>query len=203
MRYLALGDSYTICTGASNSSHSWPSIVANRLMEQTGRKVDVTNPAVDGFTTLDLIDKELGFLRSAKPQLVSILIGVNDLVQGRTPDQYHATLTHIYDAVAALNLPAGRVVGISIPNWSVVPAARDYGDPDRLRRLTEAFNSVAQAEAEKRGFMWVDITSASTARPQTPGWISSDRLHPGDAQYAAWADVIWKAVQEAWIAVGA
>jgi hypothetical protein len=32
----------------------------------------------------------------------------------------------------------------------------------------------------------------------SPGWISSDQLHPGDVQYAAWADVIWDAVRESW-----
>ena len=81
------------------------------------------NPAVNGFTTLDLIQKELGHVDRLKPQLVSILVGVNDLVQGRTPDQYRSSLAQIYDSVAALRLPAGRVVAISLPDWSVVPAA--------------------------------------------------------------------------------
>ena len=46
--------------------------------------------------------------------------------------------------------------------------------------------------------MWVDITSVSTSRRGSPGWISTDQLHPGDIQYAAWADVIWEAVREPW-----
>jgi hypothetical protein len=36
---------------------------------------------------------------------------------------YLRSLAAIYDAVAALDLPSGRAVAISIPNWSVVPAA--------------------------------------------------------------------------------
>ena len=31
MRYLALGDSYTIGTGASSDAHNYPSILASRL----------------------------------------------------------------------------------------------------------------------------------------------------------------------------
>src|SRR5450756_85040 len=54
IRFLALGDSYTIGTGASSPAHSWPSIIAKRLNEQTGQEVGLTNPAVNGFTTLDL-----------------------------------------------------------------------------------------------------------------------------------------------------
>ena len=198
LRYLALGDSYTTCTGASGSDQSWPEIVARRLAERTRHKVDVTNPAVNGFTTLDLIDKELAFTQRLKPDLVTILIGVNDLVRGRETGQYRASLVTIYDEVAALELPSGRALAISIPNWSVVPAAREYGDPEEIRHLTDTFNDIAHEEAEARGFTWVDITAASISGLGTAEWISSDGLHPGDRQYAVWAEVIWHGIRKAW-----
>jgi lysophospholipase L1-like esterase len=109
----------------------------------------------------------------------------------------------IHDAVATLGLPSGRGVAISIPNWSVVPAAASFGDPNRLRRLTESYNEIAHQEAEARRFVWVDITAVSTSGSQSPGWISSDQLHPGDVQYAAWAEAIWEAVREQWTAAAA
>jgi lysophospholipase L1-like esterase len=202
VRYLALGDSYTIGTGASSKARNYPSILAARLTKAIGRKVGLTNPAVNGFTTEDLITNELGYIDRLKPQLISILIGVNDLVQGRTAEQYRTSLVRIYDTVAALGLPLGRVVAISIPNWSEVPAAPAFGDKAALRRLTDTFNSIAQREGETRGFTWIDITAASTSAMGSPDWISSDQLHPGDAQYAAWADVMWTAVQEPWTAAG-
>jgi lysophospholipase L1-like esterase len=202
LRYLALGDSYTIGTGASSKAHNYPSILAARLTKAIGRRVGLTNPAVNGFTTLDLIANELGYVDRLKPQLVSILIGVNDLVQGRTAEQYRASMVHIYDAAAALGLPPGQVAAISIPTWSEVPAAPNFGDKAALRRLTDAFNSIAQSEAESRGFTWIDIGAVSTSAMGSPAWISSDQLHPGDAQYAAWAEVIWKAVRESWTAAG-
>ena len=117
-----------------------------------------------------------------KPQLVSILIGVNDLVQGRTLEQYRSSLVKIYDAVAGLQLGPGRVAAISIPNWSVVPAAATFGAPDALKRLTDSFNDLARREAQACGFTWVDITAVSTSGTGSPGWISSDQLHPGDPQ---------------------
>jgi lysophospholipase L1-like esterase len=192
LKYLALGDSYTIGTGASDDSRSWPSIIAERL------QAELTNPAVNGFTTLDLIRDELPYLQRVRPDLVSVLIGVNDLVQGRTPDQYRKSLQAIYDRVAALNLPEGRAVAVSIPSWSFVPAAADFGGSDRVNRMTGIFNEVAREEATARRFDWIDITEASRSGIGSPGWIASDRLHPGDAQYAAWAEVIWKELQQAW-----
>ncbi len=191
MRYLALGDSYTIGTGASDESHSWPSIIARRL------SAELTNPAVNGYTTLDLIRDELAYLEQLKPDLVSILIGVNDLVQGRSPDQYRDSLARIYDAVDALELP-NRVAAIAIPTWSYVPAAADFGGKERVESLTGLFNAVAKGEARARGYIWVDISEASTLGIGSPGWIASDDLHPGDAQYALWAEAIWAAVADDW-----
>jgi hypothetical protein len=103
----------------------------------------------------------------------------------------------IYKALAARDLPAGRGAAISIPNWSVVPAARDFGDPELHRTTTVAFNEVAQDQAGRHGFIWIDLTEVSTSG-SGPGWISDDRLHPGDRQYAAWAEVIWRGVRDAW-----
>jgi len=192
LRYLALGDSYTIGTGASDESRSWPSVIAARMGDE------LTNPAVNGFTTLDLIRHELPYLERPRPDFVSILIGVNDLVQGRTPDQYRESLKVIYDRVSALNLMEGRVAAVSIPTWSYVPAAAEFGGAKQVEKLTGQFNDVARAEATARDFIWVDIGPASTSGIGSEGWIASDQLHPGDAQYSVWADAIWAAVRESW-----
>ena len=185
LRYLALGDSYTIGTGASDDAHAWPSIIASRL------GAELINPAVNGYTTLDLIRDELPLLERVNPDLVSVLIGVNDLVQGRTPEQYRFSLREIYDAIA------GRtVVTISIPTWSFVPAAADFGGANQVDRLTATFNETAREESEARGYRWIDIGPASISGIGTRGWIASDQLHPGDAQYAVWADAIWPAVND-------
>jgi lysophospholipase L1-like esterase len=200
LRYLALGDSYTIGTGASHETSSWPSILARRLEEASGRQIELTNPAVNGFTTLDLIEHELPYLERLEPQLVTILIGVNDLVRGRNETFYLGTLTQIYEAVAALGLPQGQVAGISIPDWWYTPAAAEYGGADRVKRLTKSFNEVAEKTALGHAFKWVDIGNASTAKIGTPGWIAADELHPGDIQYAAWADAIWESIGDSWTA---
>ena len=184
LHYLALGDSYTIGTGASDESHAWPSIIAARL------SAELTNPAVNGYTSLDLIRDELPYLERVQPDLVTVLIGVNDLVQGRSADQYRRSLGTIYDAVAGR-----RVAAISIPTWSYVPGAAGFGGKDHVDQLTRAFNNVARDEATQRGFTWIDITEASTSGIGTRGWIASDQLHPGDAQYAAWAEVIYEAIR--------
>jgi lysophospholipase L1-like esterase len=185
LRYLALGDSYTAGTGASDAAYAWPSIVATRL------GAELTNPAVNGYTTEDLIRDELPLVDELKPDVVTVLIGVNDLVQGRSVDAYRKSLTTIYDAVATARV----VVAVSIPTWSYVPAAVEFGGAARVDRLTQLFNAAARELAGERGFPWVDLDQVCTSRIGSPGWLASDQLHPGDRQYAAWADVIWPAVE--------
>src|SRR5258708_38140558 len=104
--YLALGDSYTIGTGASHESHNYPSLLAARLEDATKRAVRLVNPAVNGFTTIDLLANEIGFINDLRPDVVSVLIGVNDMVRGRSIEAYRESLAEIYDTRAALHLPS-------------------------------------------------------------------------------------------------
>lgn len=198
VRYLALGDSYTIGTGASSESANFPSRLARRLEAALGGRVEVQNPAVNGYTTRDLIERELPQVQIA-PDLCTILIGANDIVQGVSREAYQRNLGAIYDFVWQLRLEPGKVVGLSIPDFSAVPAATPFGTPDALRQRIGAFNAAARAEAGRRGFAFVDLTEITSARPERPGWLADDGLHPSDAQYAAWADFLWPRLEPVWV----
>jgi lysophospholipase L1-like esterase len=197
VRYLALGDSYTIGTGATAPSRNFPSLLARRLEGATGRPVTVQNPAVNGFTTHDLIRTELHQVQQA-PDLVSVLIGANDVVQGYDAETYRRALQTIYDFVARFRLPAGAVLTLTVPDFSVVPTAGDFGAPAALRARIDAFNRIAADASAGHGFHFVDLGEVSRSGIARADWVAEDGLHPADAQYAAWADVIWKAVEEPW-----
>jgi len=200
LRYLALGDSYTIGVGASDEHHNFPTLLSRKLSAATGRLVRLTNPAVDGYTTDDLIREELDHLDQVAPDYVSILIGANDAARGRPRAEYQGSLVWIYDVIAARGLAPTRVVAISIPDWSAAPAAQRFGRPEQLRLVIDGFNALARSEAAARGFLWVDVSELSRSRMGEKGWLARDRLHPGDAQYSAWAEMIWDQVREPWTA---
>jgi lysophospholipase L1-like esterase len=201
LRYLALGDSYTIGVGASDGSKSFPSLLAQRVEAAVGRRVDLCNPAVNGFTSVDVIRTQLDHLERFRPDLVSVLVGANDVVQNRTPEDYRESLIRIYDAVRKQKLPPGQVVAVSMPDWSAGPAARLYGDLEQLRSGIDSFNTIAREESEKRTFIFVDITELSRSEAEEPGWLAEDGLHPGDRQYQAWADHLWEVVGPVWAAL--
>ena len=202
IRYLALGDSYTIGTGASEESRNFPSGLARKLEEEARVRVVLQNPAVNGYTSRDLIDRELPQV-IRKPDLCTVLIGANDVVQGVEADLYRHNLGRIYGFVRAFELPAGRVAALSIPDFSVMPAAAAFGAPPALASRIDAFNAVGREESARRGFAWIDLTAVGRSGVGRPGWAADDQLHPADAQYRAWAEWIWPLVCAAWIAAAA
>jgi lysophospholipase L1-like esterase len=202
IRYLALGDSYTIGTGASSPDASFPARLGARLRQATGGEVEVVNPAVNGYTSDDLIAVELPLL-SPRPDLVSVLIGANDVVQRRPLAQYDANLGRIHDAVLAAGVEPPAVLALSIPDWSVVPAATDYGRREEIKARIDECNAAARRRAEACGFHWVDLTAAAHREDAPDGWLAADGLHPGGAQYAAWAEQIWAEAGAGWAAAGA
>ena len=67
IRYVAIGDSYSIGEGAS-PDESWPALVTGHL-NANGLHVDlVANPSRTGWTTQQAIDQELPIFLAAKPE---------------------------------------------------------------------------------------------------------------------------------------
>jgi len=191
IRYVALGDSYTIGTGLADESQNFPSLLARKLREESGIEVALVNLGVNGYTTSDLIREELPVARGLRPELVTILIGANDLVQGSNESTYRIRLVSIYDALGSMGSPARRVLALSIPDFSGLPGAAPFGSARELRSRIDAFNGVAQSEAASRDFRYIDITAISRQAGDTNGWVAADGLHPGPAQHRAIADQLW------------
>ena len=191
IRYVALGDSYTIGTGLEDQSQNFPSLLAKQLTKETGIDVALVNLGVNGYTTTDLILEELPVARRIGPELVTILIGANDVVQGSTEAAYRTRLAEIYDALAGLALAATKVVSVSIPDFSALPGAAPFGTASDLNTRLDAFNRIAQSEAAARGCHYADISAITRELNRGQDWLAADGLHPGPAQHRAIADQLW------------
>ena len=185
-RYLALGDSFTIGTGTT-PDRSFPAVLVNRWWDQ-GLECDLRNPAVNGYTTDDLIHEELPLVESYRPDLVTVLIGANDIVAGSREERYRAQLRRIHDRIVA-NAPAARRFALPQPDWSLTPAGASFGDPARIAKTIERFNQVAREEAERAGAAYIDIFPLMREQMRN-GMTAPDGLHPSAEAYAAWADAL-------------
>jgi len=195
LRYVALGDSYTIGTSVGAADQRWPNQLVGRLAER-GVQLDlVDNLGVNGFTSRNVIDAELPRLGQLGPEFVSVLIGVNDVVQGVPAETYRGNATAILDAVLAL-VPANRIVAVSTPDYTVTPQGANYGDPVKQSAGIRANNAILKELADARGIAFVDIYDISLGAAKDGSLVARDGLHPSGAQYALWVDRIAPVVQE-------
>jgi lysophospholipase L1-like esterase len=190
LRYVALGDSYTIGTSVGEAER-WP----NQLSERVPGLRLVANLGVNGFTSADTIDVELPRLDALDPQIVTLLIGVNDVVQGVPPETYRRNVEAILDDLVA-RVGASRVLVVTTPDYTVTPAGADYGDPARQAAAIREANRVLAAAAAARGVAVVDISDISLRAKDDRSLVASDGLHPSGEQYRFWVDRIAPAIAE-------
>lgn len=197
LRYVALGDSYTIGTALDDASGRFPDQLVAALAD-AGPPAPlelVANLGVNGYTSADLIRDELGALDGLEPGFVTVLIGVNDVVQGVPADRYEANVIEILDALLA-RLPADRIVTMSIPDYTVTPAGGDYGDPARQHDAIVANNATMARLATARGIRHVDTFDLSLRAADDRSLVADDGLHPSGAQYALWVERVVPVVRE-------
>lgn len=193
VRYVALGDSYTI--GTSVGTHErFPNQLVDRLAGHVDLEL-VANLGVNGYTSDDLITDELPEVPALEPDFVTLLIGVNDVVRGVRMSRYQANVDLILGKILA-EVPADRIVALSIPDYTLTPQGGAFGDPAQQSAAIAEANEIMRASAELRGIAFVDISVVANRAAADRTLVANDGLHPSGAQYGQWADLIAPVVIE-------
>jgi lysophospholipase L1-like esterase len=196
MRYLALGDSYTIGESVP-AGERWPVQLAAMLAKEGLALETPQIVATTGWTT----DELWTGIDQAAPQgpfdLVSLLIGVNDQYRRREASEYAAQFRVLLARATefAGGIP-GRVLVLSIPDWSVTPFARGR-DRAGIARAIEQFNALNLAETQRTGARYVDVTPSSRQAALDSALIAGDGLHPSGKMYTDWARLALPAARAA------
>ena len=184
--YLALGDSYTVGESVPQAA-SFPYQLSDSLTARGYGVAEVTVIARTGWRSDVLLaaldERDTG----PAPNLVTLLIGVNDQFQGRDVEGFRQNFVRLLDRAEGLAVDGrGDVVVVTIPDYSATPFAASR-DTARIRRELDVFNAVLTEEAGARGLPVVDITPGSKAARERPGeLLAADRLHPSGVQYGQW-----------------
>lgn len=186
MRYLALGDSYSIGEGVPETGR-WPVQLATQLRRESVALDDPAIVATTGWTT-DELSAAMDAASFTPPyDLVSLLIGVNNQYRGRDAENYRDEFCQLLSrAIALAGEQPSHVMVLSIPDWGVTPFARGSGrDLERIAVELDIYNAIAREESRQSGAHWVDITGISR---QHPDLLADDGLHPSAAQYTLWME---------------
>ncbi|MBA3961699.1 MAG: SGNH/GDSL hydrolase family protein [Chthoniobacterales bacterium] len=189
IRYAVIGDSYSIGEGATEEE-SWPALLAQRLTRSGFLVSLVSNPSRTGWTTQDAIERELPQFRMAKPDFGSLMLGVNDWVQGVEETAFRTRLGQIMDEMLVILPNEKRLFVINIPDFSVTPDGPTYARGRDISAGLGEFNCVIAEEAAKRGLPLVDIFSPSKKMGADSSLVAADGLHPSAKAYAEWEALI-------------
>jgi acyl-CoA thioesterase I len=189
IRYVALGDSYTIGEGAS-PNESWPALMTRHLKAE-GIDVDlVANPSVTGWTTQDLIERELPIFRKEKANFGTLLIGVNDWVQGVDEKTFRQRFIFIVEEMLKVLGNKDRLLVVTIPDFGVTPTGGKYARGRNISEGVASFNKIVGDESKNRGLHVVDVFELSKKMGTDRSLVAADGLHPSAKTYAEWENVI-------------
>jgi len=187
--YLPLGDSYTIGQSVSEDER-WPNQLVNTL-SNIGKHVKIIdNPSVTGYTTQNLIDRELPLVAKEKPDFVTIQIGVNDYVQGVDTATFTKNLDYIITTVQSKLSKPENLMLVTIPDYGKTPTGAQFGSPESSEAGVKAFNAIITSLGAKYNIPVADVFSVSQQVVKDPSLIAPDGLHPSGKQYAAWTEII-------------
>ncbi|MCX6466789.1 MAG: SGNH/GDSL hydrolase family protein [Pseudonocardiales bacterium] len=166
--WVALGDSLTVGIGAPAHDRGWVGQLAARM---PGWRV--VNLAVSGGRVRDVLDRQLPALAALgqEPDLVTLLIGNNDLVSPRLRPALPADLAELLR-----RMPPGTVVG---------------NQPATYAAALEVNRIVDEAVA-RRGLRLAELRD-----PRTRNWtgkLAEDHFHPDERGYAGIAAVFGEAI---------
>ncbi|MCC5939041.1 MAG: SGNH/GDSL hydrolase family protein [Lunatimonas sp.] len=198
IRYLALGDSYTIGEGVTERER-FPNQMAQKLQENG---ILVSSPKIiakTGWTSKELLEAmEAEQIHQQVFDLVSVLVGVNNQYRGLPLEEYRLEFGELLrQAIHLVDGNSNRVFVLSIPNWGVTPFAKNDRRPSK--QITEEirlFNETNHRVADFLNCPYVDISSGYQLEGHLPENLTIDQLHPSGEMYAKWADLLYSAVKK-------
>ncbi len=193
MKYLAIGDSYTIGEQVP-AEENFPNQVYLILRGQGYRMAQPRIIAVTGWTTDELEEGIKGADLVEKIEtdqdLVTLLIGVNDQYRGRKVEEYHSAFEELLlKAVRFADNEKDRVIVLSIPDWGVTPFAEGR-DREQIAKEIDQYNQVNKSVTEKHHIYYIDVTAWTREAAKDPSLLTSDGLHPSGKEYKRWAEKI-------------
>jgi acyl-CoA thioesterase I len=192
VRYAVIGDSYSCGEGAT-PNESWPVLLTRHLNAQGLHVALVSNPSVTGWTTKDAIDRELPIFVKSNPTFATLLIGVNDWVQGVDETTYRNRFSYLVDQMLAVLPDKKRLLVVTIPDFGITPTGPKYSHGRNISEGLTRFNQIMTEEARKRGLSVVDVFPPSKKMGEDKSLVAKDGLHPSAKEYAEWEKIIFPA----------
>ncbi len=193
LKYLALGDSYTIGESVAEEMR-FPVQLVKKLNDNNFHTDSAIIVARTGWTTDELSFGIKQANISGTYDLVTLLIGVNNQYRGRDTLEYRKQFRELLQtAIQFAGNNEQRVIVISIPDYGVTPFGKT--NEEKIAKEIDIFNRINREETEIRKANYVNITGISRTAKFESSLIASDGLHPSGAMYTLWVESIFPVVK--------
>jgi lysophospholipase L1-like esterase len=188
--YVALGDSTGVGVGAKDGGYV-ARLFKRIEHERPGSRLK--NLCVSGATTSDVLRGQVEQVTNARPTLITLGIGINDIGHGVSVEQFASNYEEIVKSLKAhSNAP---IVISNIPDVSLAPVVPAYLKDEAHKRVV-AFNDKIQEIAARQNLIVSDAyTETREVIPAHPEFFSGDGFHPSDIGYEYWAKTMWPTVK--------
>jgi lysophospholipase L1-like esterase len=190
--YVAVGDSTGVGVGAEKGGY--PARLLKRIKEGR-RSARLVNLCVSGATTEDLLREQLKQAIAARPTLITVGIGINDLGHYVAVEKFARNFEEI---VKRLKTETSAAIVVSnLPDISLAPVV-PADQREQTRSQINLFNARIAEIAARYKLSLVDAyTETHAIIPSHPEFFSDDGFHPSDEGYEYWAKTMWPAVRSA------
>ena len=191
IKYVALGDSLTYGMGTENQTESFPYLLAQKLSGNI-TTVEVVNLGVPGETSAGLLRDQVMEAAKQNPQMITLLIGVNDIHNRVAKDVYQKNLSAIVRILTEKT--SAKIYLINLPdlgtNTLILPPYNLYFDA-----RTKEFNEIISNVAKEYRLPMIDIYQSKTVFKHDKLYYSADQFHPSTKGYELWANLIYDQLQ--------
>lgn len=173
--YLALGDSAAQGIGASSPMRGYVGSIANRIENQSGKKVRIVNLSVTGAKMSDYLKTQAPEIKKYNADVVTIEIGANDVAKF-DEDAYRSDFKKV-----VATLPKGTYVS-NMPLFNSRPGS--------TKSAQEASKIIEEELMGRPDLIFVDLQK-QTQENQSIFGFAPDLFHPNNISYKNWADAFW------------
>ncbi|PKP18704.1 MAG: lysophospholipase [Bacteroidetes bacterium HGW-Bacteroidetes-23] len=190
IKYLALGDSYTIGQSVCATCR-FPEQLKDSLKNYltSSDNISVKVVAQTGWTTTNLKSAIANENLIAEYDLVTLLIGVNNQYQNRPFSLYETEFPELLQtAIMLAKGDKNRVIVVSIPDYAFTPFGQGSSNPENISNQIDNYNLFAKNHAESLGIEFVNITDITREGLNDPDLVASDNLHPSELAYSKFVE---------------
>ena len=189
MKYLALGDSYTIGESVPTNG-SFPIQLAKALENRKlGTFSEVKVLAKTGWTTDELKEAISNAKLTSDYDLVSLLIGVNNQYRGYSLAQFEKEFEELLKlAIGFAKGKNSHVMVVAIPDYGCTPFGAEKANQIDLE--LKQYNRMCALTAKQYRVEFVDTYKTSKRAKLESELLANDQLHPSQKMYTLWVDEI-------------